>query len=118
MRQYKWIDLGASEKIKLGLSIFLICSAVVIGFLSFLILNEIHSSVIGINGVWCSTALALLGITAYINTQLVKIQTNVAEKIQEIDDLNTRIGAAEDRINDRIDKRMKKVDSLIQDTEE
>ena len=118
MKQYKWIDLGASEKIKLGLSVFLIGSAVVLGFLSFLILNEIHGSVIGINGVWCSTALALLGITAYINTQVVKMRTDVAEKIQEIDDLDKRIGAAEDRINDRMDKRMKKVDSLIQDTEE
>ena len=108
MKQQKWNELGASEKTKLSLSIFLIISSVVLGFISFLILNEIPGSVIGINGVWMSTALALLGITAYVNTQVVKMRTQLAEKMNEIDDVETRI-------NNNIDKRMSKVDDLIKD---
>jgi hypothetical protein len=118
MKQQKWNELGASEKTKLSLSIFLIVSSVILGFISFLILNEIPGSVIGINGVWMSTALALLGITAYVNTQVVKMRTQLAEKINEIDDVETRINKAETRINSNIDKRMSKVDDLIKDEPE
>ena len=118
MKQQKWNELGASEKTKLSLSVFLIISSVVLGFISFLILNEIPGSVIGINGVWMSTALALLGITAYVNTQVVKMRTQLAEKMNEIDDVETRINKAETRINSNIDKRMSKVDDLIKDEPE
>ena len=118
MKQQKWNELGASEKTKLSLSIFLIVSSVVLGFISFLILNEIPGSVIGINGVWMSTALALLGITAYVNTQVVRMRTQLAEKLNEIDDVETRINKAETRINSNIDKRMSKVDDLIKDDEQ
>lgn len=117
MKQIKWVDLGASEKTKLSLSIFLIISSVILGFLSFLILNEIPGSVIGVNGVWCSTALALLGITAYVNTQVVKMKTELTERMNELDDIDTKINHVEERINDRIDKRMQKVDDLISDEE-
>ena len=117
MKQLKWGDLGASEKTKLSLSIFLIISSVILGFVSFLILNEIPGSVIGVNGVWCSTALALLGITAYVNTQVVKMKTELTERMNELDDIDTKINHAEERINDRINKRMQKVDDLILDEE-
>lgn len=90
MKQEHWRDLGASEKTKLALSIFLIISSVIIGFISFIILNEIPGSVIGINGVWCSTALALLGITAYVNTEIVKMRTKVDDKIEELDEVERR----------------------------
>jgi hypothetical protein len=86
MESNKWRDLGAGEKTKLGLSIFLIICSVVLGFISFIILNEVPGSVIGINGVWCSTALALLGITAYVNSEIVKMRTKVDGKIDELDD--------------------------------
>lgn len=118
MTQQKWNELGASEKTKLSLSIFLIVSSVVLGYISFLILNEIPGSIIGINCAWMSTALALLGITAYVNTQVVKMRTQLAEKINEIDDVETRINKAETRINNNIDKRMSKVDDLIKDEPE
>lgn len=117
MKQLKWGDLGASEKTKLSLSIFLIISSVILGFVSFLILNEIPGSVIGVNGVWCSTALALLGITAYVNTQVVKMKTELTERMNELDDIDTKINHVEERINDRIDKKMQKVDDLISDEE-
>lgn len=90
MKQEHWKDLGASEKTKLSLSIFLIIASVILGFISFIILNEIPGSVIGINGVWCSTALALLGITAYVNTELVKMRTKIDNKIEELDDIEQR----------------------------
>lgn len=90
MKQEHWKDLGASEKTKLSLSIFLIIASVILGFISFIILNEIPGSVIGINGVWCSTALALLGITAYVNTELVKMRTQVKDKIDELDEAEHR----------------------------
>lgn len=90
MKQEHWRDLGASEKTKLALSIFLIIASVILGFISFIILNEIPGSVIGINGVWCSTALALLGITAYVNTEIVKMRTKVDDKIEELDEVEQR----------------------------
>lgn len=90
MKQEHWKELGAGEKTKLGLSIFLIIASVILGFISFIILNEIPGSVIGINGVWCSTALALLGITAYVNTEIVKMRTKINDKIEELDEVEQR----------------------------
>lgn len=91
-----WKDLGASEKTKLTLSIFLIAASVILGFISFIMLYEVPGSVIGINGVWCSTALALLGITAYVNTEIVKMRTQVKDKIEELDEIEQRHQVAEE----------------------
>lgn len=108
MEKEHWKDLGASEKTKLGLSIFLIIASVVIGFISFVILNEIPGSVIGVNGVWCSTALALLGITAYVNTEIVKMRTQVRDKIDELDDAEQRFNAKEEQENTEDEEQAEK----------
>lgn len=85
MNNEKWRDLGFSEKTKIGLSIFLIIASVILGYISFIILFEIPESVIGISVAWLSTSLALLGITAYVNTSVLKMQSKINDKIEEID---------------------------------
>lgn len=85
MNNEQWKDLGFSEKTKIVLSIFLIIASVILGYISFVILFEIPESVIGINVAWLSASLGLLGITAYVNTSVLKMQTKINDKIEEID---------------------------------
>ena len=45
------------------------------------------------------------------------MKTELTERMNELDDIDTKINHVEERINDRIDKRMQKVDDLISDEE-
>lgn len=85
-----WKELGFSEKTKLSLSIFLVISSVLLGFISFILLNYVPSSVIGLNGCWLSCALGLLGITSYFSNQLVKMETEVKRKINELNNVENK----------------------------
>ena len=84
MKQLKWSEIGISEKVKLSMSVLLIIASVVLGFVSFIVLYEIPTSVIGLNGVWLSTALGLLGIGAYVDTTMAKVQTEVKETLDKM----------------------------------
>lgn len=84
MKQSSWREISISEKVKLSMSVLLIIASIVLGFVSFIVLCEIPSSVIGLNGVWLSTALGLLGITAYVDTTMAKVKTEVQETLDKI----------------------------------
>lgn len=84
MKQSSWREISISEKVKLSMSVLLIIASIVLGFVSFIVLCEIPSSVIGLNGVWLSTALGLLGITAYVDTTMAKVKTDVQETLDKI----------------------------------
>lgn len=84
MKQYKWSEIGVSEKVKLSMSVLLIIASIVLGFVSFIVLWEIPTSVIGLNGVWLSTALGLLGIGAWVDTTMAKVKTEVQETLDNM----------------------------------
>lgn len=80
-----WHDLGINDKVKLSLASSLIISSVIMGFLSFILLHEVPTSVIGTMGLFGSEALAILGISSYFHNELVRFQSTVNEKLQDLE---------------------------------
>lgn len=80
----KWKDLGISEKVKLTVASVLVLSSLVLGFISFIILLEIPTSVIGLDGLWLSTALAILGIASHFHNEMIKFEANVQKRLNNI----------------------------------
>lgn len=80
-----WTDLGFSDKFKLTIAGVLVAASVILGFVSFIILLEIPTSVIGLEGLWLSTALAVLGIASYFHNEFVEFQGKVAERLNRLD---------------------------------
>lgn len=87
----KWTDLGVSEKFKLTIAGSLVLASIILGFVSFIIMLEIPTSVIGLDGLWLSTALAVLGISSYFHNEMVQFQGRINAKIDRMgkDDLNS-----------------------------
>ena len=81
----KWKDLGITDKTKLSLSIILTVASIALGFVSFVMLLEIPTSVIWLDMLWLSTALAVLGISSYFHNELVQFQTEVKTRLRKID---------------------------------
>ena len=85
-----WKELGFGEKLKFTIAGSLVTSSIALGFISFIILLEIPTSVIGLSGLWLSTALAILGIASYFNNEMVKFQSHVTERLREIHNDNDK----------------------------
>lgn len=81
----KWAELGAATKIKLSLAAALVVASIILGFVSFIILLEIPTSVIGLSGLWLSTALAIMGITSYFHNEMVQFQSEVKTRLKKLD---------------------------------
>ena len=82
----KWKELGISDKVKLSLAGVLVFASIILGFLSFLLLLEIPTSVIGLDGLWLSTALAILGITSYFHNEMSHFQAEVKTRLKKLDE--------------------------------
>jgi hypothetical protein len=80
----KWKELGFTDKMKFSLAGCLVASSILIGFISFLWLTFVPTSVIALSGLWLSTALAFLGISSYFHNELVKFQTEVKTKLTQL----------------------------------
>ena len=85
MEKTKWKELPVSDKIKLSLATGLVTSSVVLGFVSFILLLEIPTSVLGLDGLWLSTSCAVLGISAHFNNEMTKFQANVRNRLDKLD---------------------------------
>lgn len=81
----KWAELGAATKIKLSSAAALVVASIILGFVSFIILLEIPTSVIGLSGLWLSTALAIMGITSYFHNEMVQFQSEVKTRLKKLD---------------------------------
>ena len=81
----KWKDLGFGDKMKYSIASVLVISSIVIGFLSFIWLAMIPTSVIALSGLWLSTALAILGISSYFHNELVQFQGKINDKLKRLD---------------------------------
>lgn len=81
----KWNELGVADKFKLTLASALILSSIILGFLSFIWLTFIPGSVIATMGLFGSEALAILGIASYFHNELVKFETNVQSRLNDVE---------------------------------
>lgn len=86
MEKESWASLNIINKIKLSLASILIIASIVLGFVSFFVLNTIPNSVLAIDGEWLATACAILGISMYFHNSLVNYQTKLNKEIKDIDD--------------------------------
>lgn len=86
----KWKDLGFADKMKFSIASILVFSSIVIGFLSFIWLAMIPTSVIALSGLWLSTALAILGISSYFHNELVQFQGRINKRIMDFDKYEER----------------------------
>ena len=80
----KWKELPIKEKIKYCISIGLVSASIILGFISFFILFEIPGSVLGLEGIWLATALAVIGIGMYFHNSLVQFETKVNKRLEEL----------------------------------
>lgn len=82
------IEQGLSQKTKdkfqYGMAGFLICSAVVLAFVSFIITLTVGSGVIAWGALCMGTALTLIGGGMYFHNQLVTFETNTNKKMEEV----------------------------------
>lgn len=85
-----WNDLGFGEKIRYSLATLLIVSSIILAFVSFIILLEIPSSVIGTVGLFGSEALGILGIASYFSNEIIKFQSKVDAKLNELDEIENK----------------------------
>lgn len=81
----KWNDLGITEKVKISIAGALVTASILIGFISFIILYEIPTSVLGLDGLWLSTALAVLGIASYFDNEMTKFHARVQDRLNRLD---------------------------------
>lgn len=87
----KWKELGATEKIKITVAAALVISAIILGFISFILLMEIPTSVIGLDGLWLSTALAVMGIASHFHNEMVKFENTVKTRLDSLDRIDQNI---------------------------
>lgn len=82
------IEQGLSQKTKdkfqYGMAGFLILSAVILAFVSFIITLTIGTGVIAWGGLCMGTALTLIGGGMYFHNQLVTFETNANKKMEEM----------------------------------
>ena len=82
------MEQGLSQKWKDGLNYgmagFLIVTAVVLAFVSFIITLTVGTSVIAWGGLSMGTALTLIGGGMYFHNQMVTFETNTNRKMREM----------------------------------
>lgn len=82
------IEQGLSQKWKDGLNYgmagFLILTAVILAFVSFIITLTVGTGVIAWGGLSMGTALTLIGGGMYFHNQLVTFETKANRKIEEM----------------------------------
>lgn len=82
------IERGLSQKTKdtfqYGMAGFLIVTAVILAFISFIITLAVGTGVIAWGGLCMGTALTLIGGGMYFHNQLMTFETKTNKKMQEV----------------------------------
>lgn len=82
------IERGLSQRTKdiwnYGLAGFLIITAVILAFVSFIITLTVGAGVIGWGGLCMGTALTLIGGGMYFHNQLVTFETNTNKRMAQV----------------------------------
>jgi hypothetical protein len=81
----KWKELGAKEQTNLIVGVAFCFASIILGFVSFIILQEIPGSVIGTSSMFGAYGCGLLGLGIYIKNQMGEINTQMKEKLDELD---------------------------------
>jgi hypothetical protein len=79
-----WKELPVKEKIQYFLAVLFGLASVAIGFVAFIILLNIPSSVIGISGMWASVSLGCIGIGMFFHNKMVEFETKVDERLSRL----------------------------------
>lgn len=72
------------DKFQYGMAGFLILSAVILAFVSFIITLTVGTGVIAWGGLCMGTALTLIGGGMYFHNQLVTFETNANRRMEEM----------------------------------
>lgn len=72
------------DKFQYGMAGFLIVTAVILAFVSFIITLTVGTGVIAWGGLCMGTALTLIGGGMYFHNQLVTFETNANRKMEEV----------------------------------
>ena len=82
------VEQGLSQKTKdkfqYGMAGFLIGSAVILAFVSFIITLTVGAGVIAWGGLCMGTALTLIGGGMYFHNQLITFETNANRRMEEM----------------------------------
>lgn len=96
----KWKD-----RFQYGMAGFLIVTAVILAFVSFIITLTVGAGVIAWGGLCMGTALTLIGGGMYFHNQLVTFETNTNKKMEEM-------SAQVDRELERMNRRPRRTRSM------
>ena len=100
------IESGLSQKWKdgfqYGMAGFLILTAVILAFISFIITLTVGTGVIAWGGLSMGTALTLIGGGMYFHNQLVAFETNTSRRVEEV---TAQVEKEIERINNSYNSR-------------
>lgn len=80
----KWKQLGFKEKSQYVMAIGFGVASIVLGFVSFIVLSFIPTSVIAMSGLWASVACGIFGISMYFKTEMMELNEKIDKKIDSI----------------------------------
>ena len=78
------------EQMQYGMAGFLIVTAVILAFVSFIVTLTVGAGVIAWGGLCMGTALTLIGGGMYFHNQLVTFETNANKKMEEMSEYISR----------------------------
>lgn len=92
-----WKQLGFKEKSQYIMAYSFGIASILIGFISFIWLQYVPSSVIAMSGLWASVAMAILGISMFFKNKMIEFQTSVNERLNKIDEIEKKIYQDEEK---------------------
>lgn len=81
----KWKSLSVKEKIQYSLAAIFGASSIIIGFVAFILLMEIPTSVITISMLWASVCCGLIGISLHFRNELTEFKSKCDDRLNNID---------------------------------
>lgn len=97
MENQNWKELPIKEKFQYILAAMFGVASVVIGFLAFIILLEVPWNVTGISALWASICCGVLGISLHFRNEMVQFDTEVKQRLNDIDNVLGRLGNEENK---------------------
>lgn len=97
MEKNNWSNLNIKEKFQYSLAAMFGISSVVIGFVAFIILLEVPWNVTGISALWASICCAIVGISLHFKSQMMEFDTEVKQRLNDIDNVLGRLENEENR---------------------
>ena len=97
MAKESWKDISIKEKFQYSLATMFGVASVVIGFVAFFILMEVPWNVTGISALWASICCGIIGIGLHFKSQMMEFDTEVKQRLNDIDNVLGRLENEENR---------------------